>query len=256
MNNVDLFELENKRLEILKKYKIDEENIEEYRKDLESNKSIVTEEGSNNLGKELYNFIKSANYKDSQDDLKKVKEYVYKGANIEYSTDVKRDFSLLLCARRNLINTFILLVQLGADINKVNEYKTTPAMTSARHGNKEILEILILLKADINAQCRDGDNALISAKRHDQKECFEILKKANAYFGTKNLLNQTVKDIPSNEEYDFSGFFTFEECLPTQITFKKTQEVLNEATRILNLLTDGKLNNQTEPKKNKLLEKK
>lgn len=240
MNNTDLITLEQERTNILKKYHLDEEGIKTYQDTLKEKRKKVSPGESERLGKELYDLIKSPSYNElTASSYDKVIDLIYSGASIEYRTPKKGDFPLLLCARRNLVQTFALLVKFGADINKGNDYLTTPTMTSARHGNKVILELLILLGADINAQCLDGDNALMSAKRHNQKECFELLKKANAYFGSRNILNKTIRDIPSTEEFDFSGFFTFDDCLQEEVTFSKTQELLKEAEQKFTNITSG-----------------
>lgn len=233
MNNADLIQLEQERINILKQYHLDEEGIKTYRQHLKEQKKQVSQEESDQLGKELYDFISRPTYNELTTEYDKVIEYIYNGANLEYRTPKKGDFALLLCARRNHLQTFALLVKFGADINKGNDYQTTPVMTSARHGHKKILELLILLGADINAQCLDGDNALMSAKRHNQRECFEMLKNANAHFGTRNLLNQTVRDIPSSQEFDFSSFFTFENFIDNECSYDKTQVILQEAQQKL-----------------------
>lgn len=227
MNNVDLEQLEKERLAKLEEYQLDEASIQEFR----SNIQKVDQEQSDQLGKELYQYVSKKNYSEIETELDKVREFIEKGANLEYKTENKGDFLLLLCARRNHLKTAILLIRAGANINQKNNYLTTSTMTSARHGNKEILEVLILLKADINAQCLDGDTALMSAKRHDQEKCFDMLKKAGARFGTKNLSNQTVKDIPSTTKFDFSGFLSFESCLDEKLTYEDIKVVLEEANR-------------------------
>ena len=253
MNNTDLLTLIQERNNILKKYHLDEEGIKTYQETLKEKGKEVSAEESERLGKELYDCIKSLGYigyntlsPDPNDKAisadkyyDKVIELIYNGANIEYRTPTKGDTPLLLCARRNFVQTFALLVKFGADINRGNNYQTTPVMTSARHGNKKILELLILLGADINAKCLDGENAIMSAKRHDQKECFELLKKANAHFGARNILNKTIKDIPSTEEFDFSGILTLGDSLIEEISYAKTQELLEEAEKKFSEITLG-----------------
>lgn len=242
MNNADLIKLEQEKENKLKKYKLDEKNIKSCREELEKERKIVSQEESDKLGEELYQFISYRNFQENEtvvENMHKIKQYIYNGANLEYSTPKKGDFPLLLCARRNLINTFAILVINGANFNRGNNYQTTPVMTSARHGNKEILELLILLGADINAKCLDGDNALMIAKRHDQIECFEMLKKANAHFGSRNIYNETVRDVPSTQSFDFTGILTLEECLSNNTTYDDIQSLLNEAEQNISKLSSG-----------------
>ena len=228
MNNTSLVMLENNRIEFLKKYELDSESIKKFKETIQQ----VSEEESTELGKELFELISKKGF---NDDYEKALELIYKGANIEYKSEKKGDFTLLICARKNYLKTFLALVKAGADINQVNNYLTTTAMASARHGNKEILEILIIMGADINLRCLDGDNAIMSAKRHDRVECFDLLVKASSHLANRNLANQTIMDIPSTATFDFSGFP--ETILPissdTSASFGDTQDLLKEATKKL-----------------------
>lgn len=197
MNNSSLFELEQERLEQLKKYQIDEASILEFRSKIQ----VVSGEESNKLGKELFDLVMKKNFNDNYD---KVLDLVRRGANIEFVGGSKGNTALMLCARKNYLKTFLVLVRAGVNINHKNNYLSTATMTSARHGNKEILSILILMRADINARCLDGDSAIMSAKRHDQKECFMMLYNANAILNNRNLANQSLIEIPSNDGVDLS----------------------------------------------------
>lgn len=228
MNNTSLVMLENNRIEFLKKYELDSESIKKFKETIKQ----VSEEESTELGKELFELISKKGF---NDDYEKALELIYKGANIEYKNEKKGDFTLLICARKNYLKTFLALVKAGADINQVNNYLTTTAMASARHGNKEILEILIIMGADINLRCLDGDNAIMSAKRHDRVECFDLLVKSSSYLTNRNLANQTLMDIPSTATFDFADFP--EAILPissaTSTSFDDTQDLLQEAIKKL-----------------------
>ncbi len=208
MKNIVINNVDDERLKKLKELGIDSESIEEFKKSIEE----VDEFEADLLGERLY--------KDCGKMSIKHQEYlIQQGANLNYRSPKKGDFLLLKSARRNYFDLFLLCIKAGCDVNECNKYGTTPTMTSARHGNDKILELCILLGADINAQCKDGDTALMSAKRHNQVKCFEMLKQANAQFGIKNNLNQTVQEIPvqdngSEEDIDLSGFLCFEDSLP------------------------------------------
>lgn len=197
MNNTSLLVLEQERLEKLKSYELDEESINLFRSRIQS----VAKEESEKLGKQLFDMVVKKGYKD---DYEKALNLVLQGANIEYVDKQKGNTSLMVCARKNLIKTFLVLVRAGANINFKNDYLTTPTMTSARNGNKEILRVLILMGADINARCLDGDTAIMSAKRHDQDECFQLLYRANAILNNRNLTNQSLIEIPSQKSVDLS----------------------------------------------------
>lgn len=188
MNNVSFNELENQKVELLKKYQLDTNSIKEFRSKIKQ----VSQEESDALGKELFEMIFK---KDFNDDYEKALDLIYKGANVEYKNKTKGNFALIICARKDYFKTFLLLLRAGANVNQVNNFLTTSAMASARHGNSDILEILILMDADINARCLDGDTAIMSAKRHTRVGCFYRLEQAHAYLNNRNLYNQTIEDL-------------------------------------------------------------
>ena len=138
----------------------------------------------------------------------------------------------MVCSRKNYLKTFIVLLKAGANVNQINNYLTTSTMASARHGNKEILELLILMKADVNARCLDGDNAVMSAKRHNQIECFKMLMDAHAYLNNRNLINQTVLDIDSKSDFGILSLsHSLRQETPEEITFEDAESLLYEASR-------------------------
>lgn len=196
MNNVDLLLLEQHNIDKLKSYGLDPESIKEFKSKIK----VVSEEEKTTLGKELFDLVNSKNYKD-ETDYEKVLELIFKGADIEYKNYEKGDFALLRCARKNYLRTFITLVKSGANINQKNNYLTTATMASARHGNKEILEILILMNADINAKSKDGDNALISARNHHQVDCFYMLVNAGANLSVISQDGHSIYTFTPNEKF-------------------------------------------------------
>ncbi len=230
MNNVSLMALEGNSTELLKKYGLDSASINEFKSKIKQ----ASKEESDYLGKSLFELVAKKGF---NDDYEKVIELIYNGANIEFKNEKKGDFALLVCARKNYFKTFIVLVKAGVNINQVNNYLTTATMASARHGNKEMLEILINMGADINARCLDGDNAIMSAKRHDQVECFNMLLNAQAYLNNRNLTNQTIIDLPGEVNFD-SKFF--EEGIATQTASQITEQqpllLIQEAEQKLNKL--------------------
>lgn len=230
MNNTSLVILEYQRIELLKKYGLDDDTISEFKSKIKQ----VSQEESDILGKELFEMIAKKGY---NDDYEKAVELIYNGANIEFKNEKKGDFALLICARKNYLKTFFALLKAGANVNQVNNYLTTSTMASARHGNKEMLEILILMGANINARCLDGDNAIMSAKRHEQVECFNMLLNAQAYLNNRNLANQTIMDLPGEVNFD-STFF--EDGIPVLTTSSITEQeplsLIEEAEQKLNKL--------------------
>jgi len=230
MNNASLVILENRRNQKLSEYKLDSESIKEFQAKI----SQVDEEESNKLGKELFEEISKKKSSALEEDelVNKVIELIHKGANIEYKDEKKGDFPLLICARKGYAKVAYVLLRAGANVNQVNNYLTTTVMAAARHGQKELLELLILLGADVNAKCFDGDNALMSAKRHNQQECFDILIKAQSYLKHRNLINQTILDIPGDLTFNLSEMpISIIPSTNNVISFEDTQNLLDEAVK-------------------------
>ena len=227
MNNNSLIDLEKERLELIKKYGLDEKSINEFKSKIKK----VSEEEATKLGSELFETVSRRWFNDNYE---KVIELIYNGADIEYKDEQKGDFALIKCARKNHKKTFAALLKAGANVNQVNNYLTTATMASARHGCRDILEMLILMGADINARCLDGDNAIMSAKRHSQVECFNMLVSASAHLNNRNILNETLIDLSSTANFDLSKLSS--SILPSNnngVTFDDTQNLLDEATQKL-----------------------
>ncbi len=191
----DLEKKERARQELLRNYNLDAESISETHKRIQK----TTEEESEKLGKELYSIIIKKKY-DDEKDYEQVEQLIYQGANVNYKNSKQGNFPLYFCCRKGAIKTFSLLIRAGANINQVNDYKTSCCMASARHNNYEILKILIALGADINARCLDGENAIISAKRHDCVESFNILKEAQAYLNAKSLVGHSIFNLDYDDD--------------------------------------------------------
>ncbi len=229
MDSKNILEIEQERLELLKKYKLDEESNLEFRSTIKK----VSEEEADKLGKKLYNIINKKDYNEKDDtQFDEVVNLVFDGANLEYKTSQKKIFPLLVCCRKGYIKTFILLVRAGANVNQVNDYGTTCCMAAARHNYVRILNLLILLRADINARCSDGDTALFSAKIHNSKEAFQALVQAGSYLGNRNSLNQTIFDVnPSSSLTIDSKFIADKNLSVPSVSFQDTQDLLEEASQ-------------------------
>ena len=87
------------------------------------------------------------------------------------------------------IQTFILLLRAGVNIDLVDNKGLTPLMKCAEVGNKEILELLILMGADINIKNEVGNSALSIAIKNNHKECANILINAQAHLNCTNISN-------------------------------------------------------------------
>lgn len=229
MNSKSILEIEQERLELLKQYKLDEKSNLEFRSRIKK----TSEDEANQLGKKLYSLINKKDYDENNDtQFNEVVDLILEGADLEYKTDKKKIFPLLVCCRRGYIKTFMLLIRAGANVNQVNDYGTTCCMAAARHNHVHILNLLILLNADINARCCDGDTALFSAKRHDSKESFQALVQAGSYLGNRNILNQTILDVAgSSITLDRELIADKNLLLSSTTSFQDTQNLVEEATQ-------------------------
>ncbi len=205
INEEDYFPKENEYIdsnmnkeEKLKSLYLDNKSLEDFRKKIKK----VDKEESDKLGEELHKIIKM--YGESEENLEKITELIYKGANVNYKESKKGDFPLLLSTRNGKKNYTYLLLRAGADVNLTNNYNTTATMAAARHGYTDLLEVFILLGADVNIQCIDGDTALFSAKLHSKQECFDLLVKNGAYLTHRNLVNKSILDIDGKIDFDYS----------------------------------------------------
>ena len=225
MNNVDIILLEQQRNEKLKSYELDQESINNFKSKIK----IVSEEEKETLGKKLFDIINSKAFEE-ETDYEKVIELVYNGANIEYKDESKGDFALLRCARKNYLKTFLILLRAGANIDQKNNYLTTATMASARHGNKEMLEILILMNADINAKCKDGDNALISARNHHQVDCFYMLVNAGANLAVVSQDGRSIYTYSKDQQFESPLLeTTLKKEIEDLVSFEDINNVLKEA---------------------------
>ena len=191
MKKVRLNDLEESKNYILKQYKLDKDSINEFRSKI---KCVSDEESKKNF-LDLFNLVSAQDY---HDNYEKAIKYIYNGAdlNILY-IDTLPNF----CIYFNHIQTFILLLRAGVDINLVDNKSLTPLMKCAEVGNKEILELLILMGADINIKNEVGNSALSIAIKNNHKECANILINAQAHLNCTNISNINVIDTNKSGIY-------------------------------------------------------
>ena len=68
--------------------------------------------------------------------------------------------ALHLAAANGHVDVVKVLIQNGADVNAVDEYKFTALHLAARHGHVDIAKVLIENGADVNAVQKDKCTAL------------------------------------------------------------------------------------------------
>ena len=191
MKKVRLNDLEDNKTNKLKQYKLDKESIEEFRSKIKQ----VSDEESKKQFLDFFNLISAQDYHDNYESAIK---YIYNGANLNC---LFIDTLPNLCIYFNHIQTFILLLRAGININLVDNKGLTPLMKCAEVGNKEILELLILMGADINIKNESGDTALSIAIKKKNKECAGILINAQAHLNCRNISNNNIIDANKSGVY-------------------------------------------------------
>lgn len=90
--------------------------------------------------------------------------------------DINSGDFLFCAAQAGLIDMVTLLLDKGADINKVNNYAyRSPIMAAAQYGKKDIVELLIKRGANLDIQDEYGDTALHLSSKSFNK-CDDIVK--------------------------------------------------------------------------------
>ena len=119
---------------------------------------------------------------------------VYKGNNncvkllIELGTDVNQMNehsrpALILAAEKGNLNCMKELIAAGADVNIRMEkwlVKDTPLAVAAYHGNQDCVKLLIQAGADVNICDKCGESPLSYSAHRGHDKCVEILIKAGA----------------------------------------------------------------------------
>ena len=221
--NSDVFvgDLEKKYLKILTDYGI---KIEEIDKIKEQNKKVNDKKRAQ-LGKELVDLILS---KETLV-IEKAKDLISKGADVNYKSEPKGDFPLLICARKGYDEMAALLINSGADVNLANNYGTTALMAAARHDNAKLCTVLIRLGADVNASCKDGDTALFSAKMHGNDDCVKLLVQHNACLYHKNEKGESVLDVRGSATV-IKKYIPKEETI-AEVTHEDAMKLIEEASK-------------------------
>ena len=134
-----------------------------------------------------YNLCKSAMI----GDLIKFKEYILKGANINYQ-DPKAGYSVLHCASGNGYHNIILymLSFKNLNINCINSTGRTPLHFASRIGNIKCIQLLVSGGGNVNIQDNEGQTCLHLCARLNHISTLNYLLSigANKYIYDKNNL--------------------------------------------------------------------
>lgn len=88
-----------------------------------------------------------------------------------------------------------ILVNMGADVNAVNEYGSTALILASKDTGLEVMEILLLNGAVIDHQDRQGRTALMMAAKNGWKEAVTLLLSHDADIHIKDNNNKTALEL-------------------------------------------------------------
>lgn len=119
------------------------------------------------MKKEIINSVNDNNYK-------KTKELLEKGADVNTKDDRNRTL-LMIAVYNNNYEISELLIENNADINTQDDMQNNPFLYSGAEGQLEILKLLVKKGADTKITNRYGGVALIPASEHGYVETVKYL---------------------------------------------------------------------------------
>jgi ankyrin repeat protein len=97
--------------------------------------------------------------------------------------------------------TAMTLINGGANVEALNDWKQTPLHTAASMGNHTVVRYLLAKVKDINAADKDGMTALMIAAKNNKAECVRaLLDDERINVAMKNTWEQTAIDVSATEE--------------------------------------------------------
>lgn len=101
---------------------------------------------------------------------------------------------LSIAANNGHTDIVLALLKVGADVNTLNDDRSTPLMLAAFKGHIQIVSVLIQAGADVNAVNKSGRNVLIQAVGRGHKDVVLALLQAGADPNASNKTGKTALD--------------------------------------------------------------
>lgn len=98
-------------------------------------------------------------------------------------------------AQEGHLDVMKVLVQNGADVNKVNDDRMSALMLASQRGHAPVVQYLVEQKADYDAATENNSTALMLACKRDNKDVVEILLAAGCELMMKDSRHRTARDI-------------------------------------------------------------
>jgi len=126
----------------------------------------------------------------AEDDAVAVQEMLAQGVDIE-SRDANGRSVLLLATHHNAINVARVLIDVGANVNAMDNITDSPFLYAGAEGRLEILRMTLAHGADLSSVNRYGGTALIPAAHHGHVETVRELLKTEIDIDHVNNLGWT-----------------------------------------------------------------
>ena len=175
------------------------EEIEEFLKEKGAKEWVISKEEAERLGQKLILAINS----DEEEKIKKVKELLKEGADVNAITGFEYENTALIEAcRYGHVEVAKELIKVGADVHQKNINGQTALMWACFCGNIEIMKELIKKGVNVNAQTNRGETALLEASCKRWIEGVEMLLQNGADVDIEGELCGTALQAASNLGYN------------------------------------------------------
>lgn len=164
-------------------------------KEEETNSNV---EISNNNEEDIENLSFELIMSSFDGDFNKVKEYLAKGADINFKEPIYNVTALFFALKGNNTEIARYLIEHGADINLGANENTTPLMAAILTDNTEIVNLLIKKGADVNRKEIDGKTALLFAVYKDNVDYVRLMLEHGAEVNVEFLYREN-SEVPVEE---------------------------------------------------------
>ena len=160
-----------------------DEELVQYLKDKGGKEWEISKDESIKLGKGLLRVLRTHDWKESCNLIKK-------GADLEVRNE-KGETALIVASGDANAELMELLLKRNSQTLVCDNYKITPLIMAAWGGNKDAVEMLLKKDYDIEARDKEKKTALIRASWRGCIEVFEMLLEKGAKIDAKDDLGQT-----------------------------------------------------------------
>ena len=126
----------------------------------------------------------------ANNNMEMVKIFIFKGAELD-AFDYNKKTALILCAELGLDSIGEFLILNGADINKKNKKGKDALYTSTENGYYLFSDLLMYYGADVQAKAKDSSGLVHAAIKSDNLELLELILSNNVNPNLENTLGKT-----------------------------------------------------------------